>query len=148
MNWEFNPRVSVIIHDVDRARILLCKKDGLSFWMLPGGRIELGEKATEAVRREVLEELGAEVEAVELLWIIENLFHHDDRGFHEYGLYFVCDVGSAFQERPEFRGAEQDLLFEWVAKDSLDKFDLRPALLRAELKNLDKGIRYIEAGGA
>ncbi|MFM8748398.1 MAG: NUDIX hydrolase [Aestuariivirga sp.] len=144
MNWQFNPRVAAIIQDADRNRILLCRKDGLPFWMLPGGRIEGGERAVDALRREVREELGADVKAIEFLWFIENLFQVDGRAFHEYGLYFRCDLAGSFEEHLEFFGAESDLVFKWVPKVRLSEFDLRPHMLREELMNLHGGMRYLE----
>jgi ADP-ribose pyrophosphatase YjhB (NUDIX family) len=144
MTWQFNPRVAAIIQDADRNRILLCRKDGMPFWMLPGGRIEGGEGAVDALRRELREELGAGLKNIEFLWLIENLFQADGRAFHEYGLYFRCDLAGPFEERVEFRGAESDLVFNWVPKTMLGEFDLRPHMLRDELMNLEAGIRYME----
>jgi mutator protein MutT len=42
------------------------------YWEFPGGKIEAGENAAAALHRELLEELGVEVDAVELLWTIEH----------------------------------------------------------------------------
>jgi 8-oxo-dGTP pyrophosphatase MutT (NUDIX family) len=144
MNWQFNPRVAAIIQDADRSRILLCRKRGLPFWMLPGGRIEAGEGSMDAVRRELREELGAEPKTIEFLWFIENLFENDGKAFHEHGLYFLCDLGGAFEHRAEFQGAENDLLFAWAPKNMLATFDLRPRLLTRELMNIEAGMRFME----
>jgi 8-oxo-dGTP diphosphatase len=48
-------------------------EDGSPFWSPPGGGIEFGEPATEAVRREFLEETGLEVQAGKLLFINEHI---------------------------------------------------------------------------
>lgn len=44
------------------------------FYRPLGGEIEFGERAEEAVRREIREELGAEIEDVRLLMVGENIF--------------------------------------------------------------------------
>ena len=48
-----------------------------------GGGVELGERAQDAVVREIREELGATFRVEALLAILENLFEHDGRTCHE-----------------------------------------------------------------
>ena len=48
------------------------------WWEFPGGKIEPGESAEEALRREIREELGCEIAVGELLTTIE----YDYRTFH------------------------------------------------------------------
>ena len=43
---------------IDYGRILLHRADYEDFWSLPGGRVEMLEDSREALRREMLEELG------------------------------------------------------------------------------------------
>jgi 8-oxo-dGTP diphosphatase len=62
---ERRPRRSAILVALDdRGRVLLVRQRGGFFageWLLPGGGIEPGETAEEAMRREVLEETGLAV---------------------------------------------------------------------------------------
>jgi ADP-ribose pyrophosphatase YjhB (NUDIX family) len=53
-------RVSAILRW--QGRVLLCRqeKPGKEYWLLPGGGVEEGETLTEALRRELREELGIE----------------------------------------------------------------------------------------
>ena len=46
------------------------------FWEFPGGKLEAGETALHAVVREVREELGVDVEAIELLAQETHLYPH------------------------------------------------------------------------
>jgi 8-oxo-dGTP diphosphatase len=46
------------------------------FWEFPGGKLEVGETALHAVVREVREELGVDVEAIELLAEETHLYPH------------------------------------------------------------------------
>lgn len=56
-------RVSAILLQDDRGRILTVRKRGTTKRMLPGGKLEPGEQPIDAARRECLEEVGLEVPA-------------------------------------------------------------------------------------
>lgn len=61
---------------VDRGRVLLVQRGrepSKGKWSLPGGVLELGESLTEGLVREVREETGLEVEAVELVELIDRI---------------------------------------------------------------------------
>ncbi|MGH3916923.1 MAG: NUDIX hydrolase [Pseudonocardiaceae bacterium] len=63
------PCVGAVVFD-HRGRLLLVKRvnePGKGGWSLPGGRIEAGETAHQAVSREVAEETGLDVEATAYL---------------------------------------------------------------------------------
>ena len=55
-------RVSALLHW--RGQILLCRheKPGKEYWLLPGGGVDLGESLTDALQRELEEELGVDDE--------------------------------------------------------------------------------------
>ena len=62
-NYKFNARVSAIILNESKSKILLFKiDDGRDYFMLPGGRIELYEDSLCAIKREIKEELGYEMD--------------------------------------------------------------------------------------
>jgi ADP-ribose pyrophosphatase YjhB (NUDIX family) len=62
----FNYRiVGVGVHE---NSVLLHQEEGEDFWALPGGRAEFGETAEQTLKREMREEIGAEIEVVRLLW--------------------------------------------------------------------------------
>lgn len=72
--WLTQPRFTVtagaVVRD-ERGRVLLLRhvlRKG-SGWGIPGGFLRAGEQPEEAVRREVREETGLELEAVELAFV-------------------------------------------------------------------------------
>jgi 8-oxo-dGTP diphosphatase len=63
------------------AEVLLVRRGRPPFvgkWSIPGGRVRLGERLEAAVRREVLEETGIEIEVGALIGAFESLPHQDD----------------------------------------------------------------------
>jgi len=66
------PSAAACIRD-EKGRILLLRRsDGADLWGFPGGAIEPGEQANEAVKREVYEEIGLRVEPVTLIGIYSS----------------------------------------------------------------------------
>jgi mutator protein MutT len=60
------------IRDEEGHILLLRRSDGDNLWGFPGGGVELGERAADAVVREVREEIGLEVEPVALVGVYSS----------------------------------------------------------------------------
>jgi len=68
------PTVGALIVD-NQGKILLARSHKwFDKYTLPGGHIEVGESMADAVRREVKEEVGLDVEVVEMLLVQEAIF--------------------------------------------------------------------------
>jgi ADP-ribose pyrophosphatase YjhB (NUDIX family) len=123
---------AVVIHE---RFVLLHRREGDTFWALPGGRIEHGEDARGALVREMKEELSESVDCGELLYVVENFFSHAGQPHHEVGLYFRAQFNAAsplLNKSKRHCGVEdlKRLEFQWFAQDALRALDLRPAFLR------------------
>jgi 8-oxo-dGTP pyrophosphatase MutT (NUDIX family) len=81
------PKVKAMGLFVSNGRILATQfhdsVKGEDFLRLIGGHVEFGELSEAAFRREVEEELGAQVENVRLLEVVENVFVYEGRPGHE-----------------------------------------------------------------
>ena len=80
---------AVIVHE---GKLLVQHTRHTGKYALPGGGIEMGELSTEAVKREVYEEAGIEIEVGEFLHFAEKMFYYDplDFPFHGLMLFYRC----------------------------------------------------------
>ncbi|WP_176256753.1 NUDIX hydrolase [Derxia lacustris] len=147
----FQLRAAAIL--VNRDRVLLHRALGDDFWTLPGGRVEPGEDSEAALRRELLEELGATVGAARLVHVVEGFFDTAAGPLHELALHYLVpladDSALAMQTGP-FAGIETDkrLEFRWFALDGLAGENVWPLLLRQGRAALGDGVLHaVERAG-
>lgn len=95
-------------------------KDG---WEFPGGKIEPGEIARDALKREIREELNADIKIGELIDIVE----YDYPTFHLSMECFWAEVISGNLTLKEHEDAK------WLDKETLDSVEWLPA----DIKLLD-----------
>ncbi len=89
---RFNYRVCAVM--IDEGRLLVMRDSDISHYYLPGGRVKMGERAEDALKRELREELSIDATIVRPLWINQSFFSIDDstERIHELCIYFLVDV--------------------------------------------------------
>jgi ADP-ribose pyrophosphatase YjhB (NUDIX family) len=144
---HFNYRVAgVAIHN---GHILLDRNSRNKYWVLPGGHPEMMEPMAEALRREISEEISADVEVVRLLWIMENFFHKS-KDIHELSFYFLMQIdpqSPLLKSHGPFYGVEHEhrLYYQWFPLDEvvLSGLPLYPGYLPHALLNIPDSPQHI-----
>ena len=139
---RFNYRVAgVAIHN---GRVLLDRNTRNNYWVLPGGHPDMMESMAVALRREMFEEIGANVEIIRLLWVIENFFYKD-KPVHELSFYFLMEIdpqSELLESEGPFFGEEHgyQLVYQWqpIEENALMKLPLYPGFLTTGLLELPK----------
>ncbi|MGL4449651.1 MAG: NUDIX hydrolase [Sarcina sp.] len=80
-------------------------------WEVVGGKIEFGESLEEALRREVLEETGIEIEITDTLYAKSNVI---DENTQMVVVVYMCKYLSG-----EVRLSEEHIAYRWVSVEGL-----------------------------
>jgi ADP-ribose pyrophosphatase YjhB (NUDIX family) len=108
-NRRIRTQALALIRRGDRILVERCYDRVKDEWFcrLLGGTVEFGEKAADTVRRELLEELGAEGEIGPLVATIENTFTFEGAPGHEICLVYECSLRDGrFYELDEWEAEE------------------------------------------
>ncbi len=111
-----------------------------NLWTFPGGHIEIGEDWETALKREVKEEVGLDIEVIKLLNIQQAIFPKDFwRKRHYIFLDFVC---RAKNENVKLDGREA-IEFAWIKPKEALKLKLNPYVRKNIEKYLENEKVYI-----
>jgi len=142
------PVVGVGAVVLDGNRVLLVQRGQEPMkgeWSIPGGALELGETLEAAVRREVLEETGLEVETEATVEVLDKIVLESGRILYHYVLIdFLCRVqGGALKA-----GSDADNV-RWVGHEELNSHSIY-RLAPATVAVIEKAFRMARAnkGGA
>jgi nucleoside triphosphatase len=86
----FRPSVYGIV--VSDKRVLLLNTIHTGTYSLPGGGIEIGERMEDALKREIREETGIEIESACFFRFAEEFFYYDpaDVAIHSFMFFYIC----------------------------------------------------------
>jgi len=101
---------------------------------VPGGHIEIGERAEEAVRREVKEEVGLDVDVGERLLVQEAIFPED---FYRKDHYIFMDYLCAAKQTDVKLDNRELQEWTWVSPEEALRMDLEPYTKRFVEKYLE-----------
>ena len=142
---RFNYRIAAVI--LYEGRVLAHRGEQEDFWSLPGGRCEMMEFSANTLKREMMEEIGEELEIGRLLWLVENMHVFNGREVHELCFFYQANLSanSLLLKEDEFIGYEPDakLIYQWHDLAQIQSLDLKPDFLKKGLVHLPQHIEHI-----
>jgi len=119
--------VGALIFDGERILMAQRGKEPLrGWWSLPGGALETGEILADAIRREVREETGLEIDPVKVFEIFERIMR-DAAGAPEYHyvlIDYICRVTGG-----TLRAGDDVCCAQWVNRADLPQLQITEGTL-------------------
>lgn len=120
----------VIIHE---GKLLVVRhRKGDTYTALPGGHLEFGEDPITCVKREILEELGAQPVIGQLLYV--NTFVHTN-GKHSVEFFFEILNGADYLTIADNERSHGFEINEWIWLSPTDDTNLLPVKFATDFKN-------------
>ncbi len=110
------------------GRVLLCRNVKHGYYFLPGGHVEFGETAADALVREFKEEAGIVARCGTAAMVAEHVFERKKGPCHEINVVFHVELPDQ-----EIKSLEPKIAFEWADLARVSELDLRPTSVKAWL---------------
>lgn len=123
------PSAAALVYQ--QGLVLLIKRrfaPGAGKWSLPGGKIELGEKAADTAAREVQEECGVNVAIQRLLDVADAIFYDREGGVH-YHYVIVVYLAGYVSGQPHKTAETLDV--RWVPLEEVANYELTGTTAKA-----------------
>ena len=119
--------VGILIEREDKYLLIKrAAEPDAGLWSIPGGMVEVGEKAAEAAIREALEETSLEVEIEKIIGVVDKIVP-DDEGEIKY--HFVIIDYLAKPVGGEMHHGDDALDACWVHPNEFTEYELTPTLV-------------------
>ena len=132
-----NPLIGVGAAVFKDRTVLLIKRGNpplYGSWSLPGGRAKSDENLEEAVKREVSEECGIDIDVIDLVKLFEYIERGEDGRvkFH----YIVFDFNAVYKNG-RLKHSSDALDSTWANLDELHSYELTDAVIEVIRKGED-----------
>ncbi len=127
-------------------RVLIHRRKDDHYWTFPGGGCKFYETTIDALERELLAEIGAEIEIERLVFIVENLYLKKNIPNHEIEFFYKINLGDSFSIEDEYfygKEGKETLVFYWCPISNVENIRLYPKCLRKSVSDLPEKIEHI-----
>ena len=147
-NYKLNVRAAgVIIHN---NKLLAHRNTNSDHYALIGGRVAIGEDSETTLKREIMEEMGKEIEITGYISTVENFFEMKDEKYHE--IMFVHKAEFTKEEDQKIENTiqniegQENLRYEWLDLEKIDEYPVKPQIIKEILKDGKFPVHKINIG--
>lgn len=116
---------AIVVNDKDE--VLLQRRSDNQRWALPGGKMDIGETLADAICREVREETGYEVEAIDVVGIYSDPKHvfaySDGEVRQEFNICLSCRVTGG-----QASTSDESTAVGFFSTTDIDALDMHPSI--------------------
>ena len=135
-NYKLNVRSACII--IHNNKLLVHRDVKSDHYALIGGRVEIGENSENTIKREIKEETGKEIEITGYIATIENFFEMKGEKYHEimfiHKAEFKDERDKSIIETIKNIEGEDNLRYEWIDLEDINKYPIKPEIIKGILK--------------
>ena len=135
-NYKLNVRSACII--IHNNKLLVHRNVESDHYALIGGRVEIGENSENTIKREIKEETGKEIEITGYIATIENFFEMKGEKYHEimfiHKAEFKDERDKSIIETIKNIEGEDNLRYEWIDLKDINKYPIKPEIIKDILK--------------
>ena len=147
-DYKLNVRsAGIIIHN---NKLLTHKNIDEEHYALIGGRVEIGEDSETTLKREIMEEMGKEINVTGYIATIENFFKAKSEKYHE--IMFVHKAEFTKEEDQKIENTiqniegQENLRYEWLDLEKIDEYPVKPQIIKEILKDGKFPVHKINIG--
>jgi len=119
--------------------VLLAREVGADNTFLPGGHVEYGEPAKEALAREIREETGIDVHILRFLGAVEATWYKESQLNAELNLIFEV-IAPGLDHNRTIDSREEHIEFMWVERSQVESYNLLPEPMQTLISSLPEGL--------
>jgi ADP-ribose pyrophosphatase YjhB (NUDIX family) len=136
----FSYRVSGFL--IRSGKILLQMHNGE--YAVPGGQVEWGETHAEALKREYLEEIGADVNVEKLIRVEENFYSHNGVKWQQICCGYLISLNGEINIPLDgsWLGKEGHITFHWIPIERLREIAVYPTDIPDMVLNIGNGVQH------
>jgi len=140
---KYPVRISTKAIIIYNKHLLVIKhqQNSKEYFTLPGGGVNKNENLSTGLKRECMEELGAEIEIEDIVFVRDYIadnheFAKQDPGFHQVEIMFLCKILNPNSLHKQTEPDKTQIGFEWLPLENIKNLPLYPKVLSMKIMKI------------